>query len=173
MIPEQKFRRRVNSRYSEPIDKLVLDPEQWYTLAHKKHTLQIKDITKLNLGDKLDLLLLDNNVWRNTISKDKIKNQIYSPESFFGYSFGTYIHSHELCGTLLLHLADTAILIDGFEFYVEYTDDQWYPLSDGYLLINDSNDIHWTELPLDTKIGYRGPAIYKSILNILPNIIIR
>jgi len=149
----------------EPIDKLILEYDQWYKLAYKKHKLQIKDILKLKPGDTLDLLIFDDN-WKKKIlisSFEKEKNKIYSPSDFFEYNFGTYIHSYGLTGILILHEMDIDVLVEQFEFYVESDDHTW----------NLLDDVHWCYLPINTGIGYKGPMIQTSSLNILPNVIVQ
>lgn len=147
----------------EPIDKLILEYDQWYKLAYKKHKLQIKDILKLKPGDTLDLLIFDDN-WKKKISSfEKEKNKIYSPSDFFEYNFGTYIHSYGLTGILILHEIDVDVLVEHFEFYVESDYHTW----------NLLDDIHWSYLPTCTGIGYKGPMIQTSSLNVLPNIVVK
>lgn len=155
------FRRRIISSCSEPIDKLVLEDNQWRKVAYLKYKLEIKDVSELQFGDKLRLLILGDNM--NRINQ----NKICDPKSYFKYNFATYVHSHELTGTLILHLANSDITIEDFEFDIE-SNGEWYSLIGGYL---SATFICWTKLSPSTAIGYRGPFILKSALRFLPNII--
>ena len=156
-----------------------MDCFQWYNLVHDKHSLCINDILKLNKGDILDLLILDRDVWDIVLHKQN-RYRICDPIDFFKKNIGRYIHKDGLSGTLIIYLGYNEILIENFEFHVEIDQNRWYPLKNGYLPKNDpqymyafdfNKDIHWTEFPVSTGIGYRGPAVLKSKLELLPNIV--
>ena len=151
----------------------------WINLAYEKFALRISDIANLNPSDKLDLLILDRNVWDTTLQpKFNEPNISHSPTDFFRENFGTYIRNYDLSGQLILHQSDPFVM--NFEFDIEYKDHYWYPLFDGYLPESDAQgiygnfgfgkDMHWTEFDPTTRIGYRGPMILKSNLEMMPKI---
>ncbi len=175
---------RRSDRYAELEKSIntVLETDDWALFAHKKHGLKITDISDMKPGDKVRVLILDRNVW-DVAMRDKSKqNKIYKPADFFKDNFGTYTHEHDLSGQMIFHWEGNENFLDeNFEFHVEYKDYNWYPLHSGYLPKEDNQgifgdfgfgkDMFWTEFPNTTGIGYRGPMILESKLELLPDII--
>ena len=163
----------------------------WDTKVRCDYALKIEDILKLKPGDQIKVLCMDRNVYDAALQED-IRGKSLSPQKFFESNWAIYIHEKDLKGALLfefeieddnLDLVDmTDICQSDFEFHVEYETKHscWYPLENGYLPASDPQGFsnfswnekkHWSEFPLDTKVGYRGPMILWSNLDKMPNVI--
>ncbi len=63
-----------------------------------------------------------------------------------------------------------------FEFHIEYQPDYWYPLQNGELLgdkrfiIPENMKGSWEKIPIQTRIGWRGPMIRINDLDKLPKV---
>jgi len=157
----------------------------WYDMACDKFALKISDITKLQPGDKMDVLVLDRNVWDIALNKKINKPGVsYNSEIFFQQNSGTYVHNKDLSGKMVFcwdddEDEDENNFNHNFEFDIEYKPNKWYPLKNGVLPDKDPSGFcefpwqteqHWTNFPVDTKIGYRGPMIPWSKLKEMSNI---
>ncbi len=140
--------------------------------------LKIKDITKMDPGQKETFLCIDRNfydfIYLNEIGK------IYTPGEFFIHNYIIeYTHKYGLHGNIQWINDDK---IEPFNFDINYYKNYWYPLDkNGYLPSKDPQGFvsleiqrakYWEDFPNDTLIGWRGPMInWKYILN-SPNIYI-
>lgn len=154
-----------------------LNYSEWTVSAHTHFALTISDLMKLNPFDKLEVLILDRDVWPMVLQPEfNQPNVPHDPMDFFRENFGIYIHHYDASGQLFIH----NILMDKFEFHIEYKPGYWYPLLNSYLPKSDIQNIygdfgfgkemHYKEFDPDTKIGYRGPMILKSNLKFMPKI---
>ena len=142
------------------------------------YKLMIKDVMNMKKGDIMAVLVLDRNI--GDVSMDaNPENVIIDPYEFFRYNFATYIHDSGLKGIMIYHWKNEDYRDDDFEFDIEYETGNWYPLENGYLPKRDPQgfsefnyprDISWTEFPINTGIGWRGPMILHKYINYLPNI---
>jgi hypothetical protein len=166
-------------------ERMLVTYDKWREIALAKHKLQIKDIFKLKYHSTISLLILDGEIWVDTVFQNQKQPKFYDPKTFFQYNFATYIHDHGLTGTLILHTKNGTVRYENFEFWVEvpnttylefkHNDEPyvWKQLVAGYINTDRTNrHIHWVELPKTTGVGYKGPMIELRIVNIMPNIII-
>jgi hypothetical protein len=158
----------MNSIWSHPF------PLQIYINETYPFHLRIKNITKLNKGDKLELICLDKNI--DDLTSHHEKEKVMAPINFFDKSYkGTYIHDHDLCGTFQFENIDDEPQF--FEFHIEWNELRWYPLKDGKLQSNEQFDFpieyenkSWKEFSDNTRIGWRGPMLLKKHLKYTPKI---
>jgi len=135
--------------------------------------LRIKNIIKLNKGDKLDIICLDRNLYDLTSHHEE--NKVLSPINFFDKSYkGVYIHDHNLSGTFIF---DNILDNEPFEFHIEWKNNSWYPLKDGKLQSDEQftfpiefENKSWNDFNIMTRIGWRGPMLLKKHLKYLPKI---
>ena len=150
--------------------------DKWYDLAVEKFALTIQDIINLKQNGKLEILVLDRNVWDIALNEKTNKPNVnYDPETFFRFNRGTYTHNDSMKGTMVFHWEDENFVDNCFEFDLEYMEKNWYPLKNGMLpkeLYNGwEKDKHWTDFLITTKVGYRGPMILWDKLKEMPKIV--
>jgi len=167
-----------------------MDYDKWNELSKQK-AVTIKDILSLKQGEQLKLLIMDRNVWDIAL-RDEIRGKVSRPKDFFKRNWGIYIHESNLKGKLVFEFEtcqDTDFLDieklpelcqPEFEFHIEFEDDCWYPLKNGYLPATDRQKIckfpwtkpqHWSVFPESTRIGFRGHCLKWSTLDDMPDII--
>ncbi len=150
---------------------------KWIDMAYD-YRLKIKDVMNMKKGDTMSVLVLDRNVGDIAVSANP-ENVVIDPYQFFRYNFATYIHDNGLKGTMIYHWQDKDYGDDEFEFDIEYAPHSWYPLKNGKLPKKDpqggadfiyTREVSWTEFPIDTGIGWRGPMVRSQYLKYLPPI---
>lgn len=156
---------------------MAVEFSKWIDMAYH-YKLKIRDVMNMKNGDTMTVLVLDRNVGDVSVQANP-ENVVIDPYYFFRYNFATYIHDSGLKGTMTYHWQDEDYKDDDFEFDIEYTPHSWYPLENGRLPKRDPQggagfnfprEISWTEFPIDTGIGWRGPMVLYQYLNYLPNI---
>ena len=73
---------------------------------------------------------------------------------------------------------DDDIVDDLFEFHVEFSEYNWYPLRNGSLPAEDEHglfplldrEVRWDEFPLDTHLWWRGPMVHWEDVENMPDI---
>lgn len=143
----------------------------------KPHHLRIKDIMNLQIGQKLEVYHLDRNLIDCVENDSGLKPHItYPPERFLENSVATYTHNNELNGNIFFPEINQDM---EFEFHIEFNKNHWYPLTNGRLPLTDDQGFsdfgeksgwHWSQFPLDTRIGWRGPMIVTSKIKMLPKV---
>ncbi len=129
----------------------------WGNQAAEKYGLEIGDITKMEFGEEIDVLLLDRNV--GDYMDGTKKGTSYDPKKQ-GLSPATYIHGEGLNGILKMHVA--AVVFDSFQWEINLKTiggPFWGPID------CDKDDVDWRKLDPRTKVGWRGPAIKLSDAN--------
>ena len=188
------------------LEKKGLNWIDWKYEARNKW-LTIKDIQNLKKGQKIKVLMLDRNTEDRVYGSKEIKpNKTYKPKTLFKYCWGIYIHNKDLEGELYYQwdlpikkqkktkkskLKEGSTFKVGdkhnnsnkydFEFDIEYKNNSWYPLENGFLPgkkeipsfimggLLDGKKKRWNKLPKDTNVGWRGPMILWNELDTLPN----
>ena len=152
--------------------------ENWLEFMSPDY-LKIKDIVKMEPGQKETFLCIDRNFYELIYSNETGK--IYTPGEFFKSNYIIeYTHDYNLHGTAVW--IDKDISSEPFNFHINYYKQNWYPLdNNGYLPSNDPQGFvsfepqrkkYWEDFPNNTLIGWRGPMInWKHVLN-SPNIYI-
>lgn len=150
-----------------------LEWSKWYDVS-RKCWLSIKDIEKLNEGDKIVVLPMHRNVLDIPYDAHK-KNTSYRPEKFFKVEKDTYIYHGDLKVLSKKYNSND----DGaWHLDVEYKRDHWYPLIDGSLPARDTQrrtkllgkKTHWTKFSKNTHLGWRGPMVMWNDLKKLPKL---
>lgn len=138
-----------------------LEHSKWYNQS-RKYWLTLGDIKDLKGDDELDILLLHSNALDAPMTYLK-SNKSYTPNKFFKSERDKYIHYEDLMGHFEIYEEH-----DPTPKYleVEYKKDKWYPLVDGFLPAKNEKGkkllgkkTHYTELPDETPVGFRGPMI--------------
>jgi hypothetical protein len=148
---------------------------EWEDVVTEKYAIRILDITKMQHGEQIEVLIMDRNLSCIT-SQVNESNTNYEPEIFYRYNRGTYVHDKDLMGKLIFHWKDTTEVDENFEFHLEYLPKNWYPIMDGKLSTSTSTmplNQHWSNFSPDTKVGYRGPMIPWCKLKEMPNIYLK
>ena len=176
--PYHGYRLVKNSGYSHACKvqkekiKGQLDLFEW--IDHiRNFWLTIADIKKMKHGEKLKVVLLDRNV-SDRFNGEK-GNKLMRPEKS-SLEISTYTHDHDMQGELVIDYKPNPIVLNSFEFHVEYKKGEWYPLSNGVLPAKDSQfgsvllgkKTSWKEMPATTHVGFRGPMVRYSDLNKMP-----
>jgi hypothetical protein len=163
------FQRRYFCMDAVPYPNLNgIDLKDWEQYSQGEH-LTIEDVMNLNEGDKLHLLVMDRNLWDIVCCRENnLGNTLHPPAQFFRHNRATYTHIGDLKGTLVYHWGDGDSEEYDFEFDVEYMSHRWYPLKDGHLPARDPQGIApfdyeepkpWTDFPVNTRVGWRGPMM--------------
>ena len=150
-----------------------LEESKWYNES-RQHWLTIKDLLSLKSGTELDILLYHTNALDAPMTYFK-SDTSYTPKKFFKSERDTLVLSdEELMGHFKIYEE-----YDPIPKYleVEYKKDKWYPLVDGFLPAKNEKGkkllgkkTHYTELPSETPVGFRGPMILWKELGNLPKI---
>jgi hypothetical protein len=149
-----------------------LELKEWCE-SIKDECLTIQDVTRMENGEKIKVLLMDRNLY-DTVCEVNKGNRLYSPEEFFQYKTATYTHDRDLKGHLICHWKDRDSKDYPFEFDIEYILGNWYPLKDGYLPKKDpqgfakfeySEPKHYSTFSNNTRIGWRGEMMLWSKIN--------
>lgn len=149
--------------------------------------MTINDILNFESVKEYKILFLDRNcvdvcVWG---SDDRVDGKIYDPVEYFKDHYALYTHApknNEKCITGSMRWSiDLNNHEDwqSWEFDINYNKECWYSLRNNVLPRNNGNfdsgiyeeDKHYTELPLNTRLGCREPAILWSNIERLPLIL--
>jgi hypothetical protein len=160
-----------------------LEVDEWEDNA-AQYSLTIGDIMNLNKGDQIKILSFNRN-YLDTVCGSNEENKTYCPEVFFKKECHTYIHEDGLKGKMFWNYGEDS----DFEFEIEYEQNHWYPLRNGYLPKEDpmlskvsgnckafcgsfsySKPKHWSTFPRSTRIGWRGPIMLWKDVNEQPNV---
>ncbi len=134
----------------------------WCNQAAEQYGLEVRDIIKLNPGDKLEVILMDRNV--GDYMHDTKAGTKYDPRKK-GLSYGVYTHQEGLTG--ILEIKDTTIL-NPWTWEVNAVSlggSFWSPLKS----ITKRPD--WEKLDPQIKVGFRGPSINKQDAEHLPKLV--
>ena len=149
-----------------------LDLFEWIDHV-RKYWLTIADVQNMKHGEKLKVVLLDRNV--SDRFNGKTGNKLIRPEKS-ALDIATYTHVHDMQGELVIDYKSKPIVLNSFEYHVEYEKGEWYPLSNGVLPAKDSQfgtallgkTTTWKEMPATTPVGFRGPMVRYSDLKKMP-----
>lgn len=169
---DSKLRRFIRFERINNNDDEALEVSDW--ISHTKmYHLTINDIIDLKLGDQTIVVQLDQDNLFNCEDCNE-PSIICEPTEFFQDVVGVYTHEENLKGRF------QSVDIDrDFEFDVEYKKNHWYPLTEGRLPADDDDCVcafgdkcgwHWNQFPIDTRIGWRGPMIETSKLQLCPKV---
>ena len=152
---------------------------QWIN-STKDYHLTIKDIQEMKSGESLKVIILDRNTG-DLFDKYNNSNTLYYPIDFFKHQMGEFIKNKDMTGKLIFynginHDSNNNLIIDPFEFHIEYKLNYWYPLQNNIISItnpefkhiNENYSKNINEFPLDTRVGWRGPMIKVDLLRKLP-----
>ena len=151
-----------------------MDIQKWFRRADE-YMLTIQDILNLEKGDVIDLYIFDKNIWEFTHKINNSHTKTYSPQYYFRNNTAVYIHDKNLDGTLLFSfpfpIRDE--IFRDFTFSVKPPNSDWSIIDYyGYCFSNYYNSkVHWTTLPKNTKVGWRGPVMNRNNMKYLPKII--
>jgi hypothetical protein len=104
----------------------------WVKIAEKKYSVTIKDILKLPNNKTFEVLTFHRNIG-DDIERVNKRGTIYSPKYFFRLDKNWFIKKCDLQGTILFHKSFGIEPHTDFEFDIEYSPGNWYPLQNGYL----------------------------------------
>lgn len=146
--------RAINEAYEEKKHPIVHEDSltAWGNRAVEEFGLNIKDIYKMEPGEKMDVILLDRNV--GDYMDGTKPGTKYNP-TVKGLSYATYIHGKDLTG--ILTFTDIGVVRSCFEWEINSTSINglfWSPINHNKTDIKKLNPL--------TKIGWRGPAIRLS-----------
>ena len=152
------------------------DLSDWISLpAVKAKGLTIADVASLKPGDRLSVVTIDRNVG-DAVGALK-PNRVYSAAKALADSRATYVHRGGMGGVLTLYAeSGDPVVLDPFEFHVEYAPGRWYPLEAGVLPAKDpqgqtpllGKKTRWQDMPRTTRVGYRGSMLPQTALAALP-----
>lgn len=142
---------------------------------YKNYWLTICDIKYLPINKKIKIIMLDRNVYDTTYKMKK--GNLYTPSYFFKLHTATYWKTNidTLEGKIKYKWQKQEEDPLDFSFHIEYQQNNWYPMTDGFLPEKDyqciftllHKKIHWRDFPLSTHVGFRGPMILWSDLKFL------
>ena len=148
--------------------KTALAWQEWRVATRSAH-LTIGDITKLGPGTRLRLLIQDSNIADSVHNLGHDDGQPRLAQHFFSGLADTFTYSHSLTGVMEWHWGNSAADNGIFTFQLFSKEHQiWYPLDDFGVFKPEKT--HWMNMPLTTKVGWRGPAMLWSDLNDQPYI---
>lgn len=149
-----------------------LEQEEWIKKAEKK-SITKATIDKMKPKEKLELLLLDINLYDVTISVNK-PNRLYKPTYFFRKNKAIFIKKEGSKGMIKYPWSNK---FEPFEFHVEWKPIHWYPLTDGSLPARDRRDqkllgkkMSWDQLPVKIRVGLNGPMVKWSDVKKMPSL---
>ena len=118
-----------NTVYKEPHPRPnydALEIDLWTQFCYHG-CLRVKDILKLNTGDKIPILRLDDKTIDN-IHEFNSGNKLYDPKEFFRYQYALYTHKSGFSGTLNIYTngihRNPSFVIDNLNLLVE-KDGKW------------------------------------------------
>jgi hypothetical protein len=146
------------------------DCYNWIIQTEKYH-LRKNDIINMKEGEKLDILVLDKDVFEN-IGLDIPLYHKYKSNVFFKDNKATFIKGNkDLVGTLIFTNYNISKKV---ELHVEYKKNIFHEMIDGKLkncncLSHNGDDL--IDLENDNyRVGWKGPIISWKYINDLPNI---
>ena len=169
-ISEEQIRqtKRLLPQYyinnNNTISRNILEGNELTTFLEKcrRYSLSISDIERITPGNSLDVVFIHNNIL-NDIKKNIYTNTLYTPKEVFGVYRVSYTKTYGLQGNVDRYNSNVQIL----ELYVEI-DSIWFPTKNGRIKYDNKN-IHWKDLPLNTKVGLQGLMIPWKILALYPS----
>lgn len=139
--------------------------------------LRVKDLKRMQPGDRLRVVFLDRNwddiTWRPDVNR---AGKPTRPERFFRTHWADYTHQHGAQGTVVWSWDPEP---QPFEWEVNYAPGRWFPLVQGGYLsavddfgewLLDGKPHWWEDLPDDMPVGFRGPAIRWADLKRMPKL---
>jgi hypothetical protein len=157
---------------------IVISPFEIKKVSRNYH-LTIKDILDLPIGKPIEIFCMDRNLFDFCIYKDRINIKM-SAENFFneGYII-KYEKTHGLIGKWKFLNFDDDYFIREFDIDLGSF---WHPLFNNKVPERDADfkqkmpikfrKKHYSELPLDTRIGWRGPCMLLEDVKKLPQILL-
>lgn len=159
----------------------IISPIDFVKISSPYH-MKIKDVLNLPIGKPVCIFFLDRNMF--DLSCDVKYNKINvptKPSHFF--KNGYYIEFTRRLGIFGTWKWTYDNHIDeGREFDIKLSNGIWYPLNSGHILKQKETffDIpkkfinkHYTKLPVNTYIGWRGPMMLAENMDKCPNIVLK
>jgi hypothetical protein len=153
-------------------------PYNMWIYKSEKFYLKIEDIIKLKKGDKIKVLILEDEIYDFIIKKNKI-NKIYKPKEFFRENWAEITIDTNLQGLIKFQFQQEKEKPYKFNFYVNHIKGRWHPVFKGNIYIQGSDfnnnppkrtKINWKKIDKKNYIGFGGHLILWENLDKLPNI---
>ena len=138
--------------------------------ASKRHWMTLADVAALPPGKPLQVVMFHRNV--GDLCADESANprgRAVRPARFFRKCVVTFVPDNDGGGTkgVVQFTGEDEREKYPLELDVEYKNDQWYPLENGYLPASDSQGfaklwgrkVHWSKMSKHTHVGWRGPMV--------------
>ena len=156
-----------------------------FIVASKPYHLTIGDVLNFPVGKIIRIYFLDRNMF-DLSCDDQINpiGQPIRPSEFFrrGY-FIDFTRRDDLKGTWRWTFDDYTYTDNDREFDLALGEHLWYPMKDSKVPEKDWQGIftipedfagkHYQELPLNTKIGWRGPMMLASNMDKCPDVVMK
>lgn len=137
-------------------------------LGTLRSKLTIKRYLQIPLGETFDVIVLHRN-WEEYAELDKrVRGKVYNASSLLKNTTWTLkkTATDSLLGFQVVKPKDWKTKF--MEFEVQYEPGSWYPLQNGFLpgtssddgVTNNGKPKHWTRLPQNTPIGFRGAMVF-------------
>ena len=138
--------------------------------SKRKH-LTLKDVKRMKVGDKIDVVIWDRNFEEGWIWNEAIKNKPYTPKYFFRRNRHQLTYLGDMKWNIKYPFGETIchnIELDVSELGTNW---KWSPIFKEYITLK--NDFvngrikkldkpikkHWSEFPDSTRVGWRGPIM--------------
>lgn len=149
-----------------------ISPREFIDRSRPYH-LTIADVLKLTPQIPARLFLMDEHIYDLT-QYSETSNSV-KPSQFFQYGkYADFMRERNLLGYWIWVLHGNRVGIDmNIEFHVDISG-RWRPLRNGHVENGDGrfkySGHHWSLLPQDTRVGWRGPAMFAKDMDKCPEI---
>jgi hypothetical protein len=153
-------------------------PIGFYDYSSKYH-LTIKDVLSFEIGKPYKIFLLERNMFDPSCDTNPINIPILPSHFFRNCYFIEFTRKDGLMGDCKWLFNNQTQ--NNFEFHICMTT-CWYPLKNNRVPIKDEQELfeididfsgkHFTELSIDTHIGWRGPMMLFENMDNCPKIIL-
>lgn len=157
----------------------ISSPVRFYDNSSKYH-LTIKDVLNFEIGKPVKIFLLDRNMFDPSCDNNAINTPLLPSVFFRNCYFIEFTRRDGLYGECKWLFNNKTEY--NFEFHV-CMPTCWYPLKNNRVPIRDEQEIfeihpafagkHYTELPKDTLLGWRGPMMLYENIDKCPKIILK
>lgn len=146
----------------------AVNPAEWVKRTSLPYHLTIRDIEQLELNKPTNIFLMDRNVYDTSLDEgNNPKNKAIKPSSFFrkGY-YITFTKKEEgIKGKWIFNIEPNNSYNKEFDINLGTV---WYPLKNdkvperdwqGLFDLSKYYNMHYSDFPRDTKLGWRGPMM--------------
>lgn len=170
---DKKIIKQFYCRKPNPYPDLKgLELREWIKKAEKKFMTK-ETIDKMKPKEKMEILLLDNNIYDVIIASNK-PNHLYKATYFFRKNKAIFRKGED--GKDMIKYPWSKKFTP-FELHVEWKKNYWYPLEDRTLPTKDKRDKKllgkkksWNKFSLKTRVGWNGQMIKWSYVKKMPSI---